>query len=196
MVSVAASVAIVAAPLTIPRDSVAGLHGRANIIDFASLWSTLPPAQAAVYYLGDIECHQISDRTIYLNGNEMPVCSRDASLLLFFSVGLMIAAFVKPDFSVSRMLLRLFPAKFRGPLEKGNRPVYLTLLLAILCVGPLAIDGGMQLMTSYESNNALRFLTGIPAGIFLGLIIGLMVQSLQFMPVRRRNAHVQVLPPN
>ncbi len=196
LVSVATSVAIVAAPLTIPHGTVSGLYGRANIVDFASLWATLPPVQGAVYYLGDVECHQISSRTIYLNGNEMPVCSRDASLFLFFSVGLMIAAVVKPDFAVSRMLLRLFPARMRGPLEKGNRPIYFVLLLAILFVGPLAADAGMQLITSYESTNPLRFLTGIPSGIFLGLIIGLMVQSLQFMPTPRRLARAQVPPPS
>jgi len=196
LVSVAADVSIVAAPLTIPSGTISGLYGGANRVDYAGLWATLPPVQSIVYYLGDIECHQISSRTIYLNGNEMPVCARDASLFLFLSVGLMIAAVVKPEDSVSRMFLSLFPTGMRSRLEKGNRPVFFTWLVSLLCLAPIALDGGLQLVTPYESTNALRFITGIPSGIVIGLILGLMTQSMQLPTATRRGTAYEIPPPS
>ena len=194
IISLIWNVSMVLAPMTIPPGTVSGLYGGANRLDYGDLWSTLPPAQGTVYMLGDIECHQIASRTIYINGNEMPVCARDASLFLFLSFGFLMAAVVKPDISISRMILRFLPARMRGRLEKGMRPLFFTLFLAFICLAPIALDGGLQLVTSYESTNALRFITGFPAGIFFGLIIGLMIQSLQ-LPMASRRAPVLEAPP-
>jgi len=194
IISLVWNVSMVLAPLTIPPGTVSGLYGGANRLDYGDLWSTLPPAQGTVYMLGDIECHQIASRTIYINGNQMPVCARDASLFLFLSFGFLMAAVVKPDIAISRMLLRFLPAKVRSRLEKGMRPLFFTLFLSFICLAPIALDGGLQLVTSYESTNALRFITGFPAGIFFGLILGLMIQSLQ-LPTPSRRAPVPEAPP-
>ena len=188
--------ALVAAPLTIPPGTVTGLHGGANRVDYAGLWATLPPSQGIVYYLGDVECHQIASRTIYINGNEMPVCARDASLFLFLSFGFMIAATVKPEISISRMMLSLLPARMRTHLEKGFRPMLFTWLLCFIFLAPIALDGGLQLVTRYESTNALRFVTGAFAGIIFGLILGMMVQSLQLPTPARRITAPDVPPPS
>jgi len=181
LISLAWTVALVAAPLTIASGSVTGLNGAANRIDYSSLWGTLPPTQGFVYLLGDIECHQIASRTIFINGNEMPVCARDASLFFFLTLGFLLASVVTPRAYVSWAIVGLLPGRIRSKLEKGSRPMLFTWVLGILSVAPVGIDGGVQLLTSYESNNVLRFLTGIPAGIFIGLAIGLMVQSLHVL---------------
>jgi uncharacterized membrane protein len=196
IISLIWNVSMVLAPMTIPPGTVSGLYGGANRLDYGDLWSTLPPAQGAVYMLGDIECHQIASRTIYVNGNQMPVCARDASLFLFLSFGFLAAAVVKPDIAISRMVLRLLPAGMRGRLEKGIRPLLFTWFLSFLCLAPIAIDGGLQLVTSYESTNALRFITGAPAGFFLGLILGMMIQSLQLPTAPRRATFPEVPPPS
>jgi len=187
-ISLAWTVAIVVAPLTIPPGKVVGLAGAANRVDYASLWAQLPPAQGAVYYLGDVECHQIASRTIFINGNEMPVCARDASLFFFITAGLVMAAVVKPDLAVSRAIVGMLPARLRKRLDKGARPLLFTWLLAFASVAPLGVDGVMQLVTPYESTNPVRFLTGVPAGVFLGLLIGLMIQSIHLIPSARRLA--------
>ncbi len=172
---------MVAAPLTIESGSITGLNGGANRVDYSDVWGRLPPVQGFVYFMGDIECHQIASRTIFVNGNEMPVCARDASLFFFVTLGLALASVVRPYAYVSWTIVGLLPLSMRRRLEKGSRPMAFTWILGILCLTPIGIDGGLQLLTSYESNNVVRFLTGIPAGIFGGLAVGLMVQSIQVL---------------
>lgn len=47
-----------------------------------------------------------------------------------------------------------------------------TMQYAIIFLFPMIFDGGIQLLTKYESNNALRFLTGFFFGYgFFQLII-------------------------
>ncbi len=191
IISFAWTVLIVLAPLTIPPGSVTGLDGRANIIEYGEIWATLPPVQRIIYYLGDIECHQIESRTIILNHNEMPVCSRDASLFFFITIGLMLAAVVRPNLAVSKAIVRMLPAKLRNRIDRGRLPLVFTWLLGLLMLAPAIIDGGAQLATSYESTNVIRFITGVPAGVFLGLIIGLLIQSIHLLPSSRKIAQSQ-----
>lgn len=54
-------------------------------------------------------------------------------------------------------------------------PIWLAVLLMI----PLVVDGVIQLLTSYESNNPLRFITGVLFGYALiSLIIIPMIYAI------------------
>ncbi|OGS43893.1 MAG: hypothetical protein A3K76_00965 [Euryarchaeota archaeon RBG_13_57_23] len=97
-----------------------------------------------VYWLGDAECHQLSERSYYLNDNQMPFCARDLGLFAGIAVGFGIATFYR---------FKVKPWVF---------------LIAVL---PLGIDGGIQAVPSYESSNPLRLGTGILAGIGLALLL-------------------------
>jgi hypothetical protein len=46
----------------------------------------------------------------------------------------------------------------------------------LLCL-PLIFDGFLQLLTSYESNNFKRVLTGIPFGFGLGILLSSMFSA-------------------
>ena len=46
-----------------------------------------------------------------------------------------------------------------------------------LGLGPMAIDGFTQLLTSYESTNTMRILTGFPAGFIGGWIFSAMFSA-------------------
>ena len=102
------------------------------------------PFADAVYTMGDIECHQIAERSFYLNGNELPVCSRDIGI----AIGLL-----------SGMLIGILFVRRINPF-----------FLAIGLV-PMIIDGGLQAVTSYQSNNLLRLVTGIIAGVVAALLL-------------------------
>lgn len=91
----------------------------------------------SIYRLGDVYCHQIEDRTLFLNGNPMPVCSRDIALFLGMVLGSVFAA--------------VYRGRFNG-------------LLALSLIAPMALDGTMQMLTPYESINIVRVLTGFAAG--------------------------------
>ncbi len=100
------------------------------------------PISRATYVFGDIYCHQSPDRSYDLNGNQMPVCARDVGIF----AGLVIGALI------GMMLTRRFP-----------------IILLVIALAPMVLDGGIQMLTAYESLNLLRILTGLMAGIGVGI---------------------------
>ncbi len=135
---------ILIAPLSLPTGSVKDLSGAVGRLDNPGQEARMNLFAQIVYTMGDIECHQIAERSYYLNGNELPICSRDVGL----SIGLLVG-----------MLIGLLYARRINPT---------ILALGIL---PLLIDGGLQSVSSYQSNNTLRIVTGIIAGVVVALLL-------------------------
>ncbi|MDR2624418.1 MAG: DUF2085 domain-containing protein [Methanobrevibacter sp.] len=77
-------------------------------------------------------CHRLSKRSFYFKGHKFPVCARCTGLVTGFLIALILEL----------MFIRL-------PLVVG------------FCCIPLIIDGGIQSLTNYESNNMKRFITGL-----------------------------------
>ena len=63
----------------------------------------------------------------------------------------------------------------------------LNLIWLVLGMIPMGIDGTVQLLTDYESNNLLRFITGTTAGIVAGLAIGFIIAEIGYIVIRRRH---------
>lgn len=83
-------------------------------------------------------CHRRPDRSFHCyGGKQFPVCARCTGILFGYIVGIISAIFSGPIFFV----------------------------YALLMLVPTAIDGFVQLLTSYESTNARRFLSGTLAGV-------------------------------
>ncbi len=135
---------ILIAPFTLPSGSVKDLSGAVGRLDNAGQEARMNPFADAVYTMGDIECHQIAERSYYLNGNQLPICSRDVGL----SIGLL-----------SGMVIGLLYVRRINPF--------------LLAVGilPMVMDGGLQAVSSYQSNNDLRILTGMIAGVAVALLL-------------------------
>jgi len=134
----------VLAPYTLPPGSVTDLSGKVASVDNSDQISQMNPLAAGIYYLGDVNCHQLASRSYFLNDNQMPFCTRDLGIFVGLVVGMGIALFssIKPR-------------------------------LAFILLGfvPMVIDGGAQLLTSYESTNLLRLITGILAGVSAAFLI-------------------------
>ena len=88
-------------PLTLEPGTVPELSGRANLIDYATVdgwgprtmtmgkivswvttnsasrlsWMDHGPLVALVYSIGDLNCHQKSERAFMVNGNQTAVCA-------------------------------------------------------------------------------------------------------------------------
>ena len=103
------------------------------------------PLAAVVYALGDINCHQMTSNSFYLNGNEMPFCVRDMGIFIGLALGSLIVLFFSPKFSW---------------------------LALIVLIAPIIIDGGAQLVSDYVSFNQLRLATGILAGLGVTYYLG------------------------
>jgi len=85
-------------------------------------------------------CHQIADRSFFVGEYQFPLCARCTGILIgiIFSLSLLI---------YDKTLINMFDV-----------------LEIIIIIIPLLLDGFTQLLTSYESNNEKRFLTGLMFG--------------------------------
>ncbi|MCI8484107.1 MAG: DUF2085 domain-containing protein [Lachnospiraceae bacterium] len=82
-------------------------------------------------------CHARPDRSFYFHGKQFPICARCTGELIGMIAGIPLAVFLGvPHFWI-----------------------------VILMIFPLVLDGFVQRLTSYESTNTRRLLTGILFGI-------------------------------
>ena len=93
------------APALVAQGTITDLEGRANAIDFASedgrygygnqhgdenrtfVWTELNFYSAFIYAFGDFNCHNKAERSWDINGNQMPVCTRDLGIFLGVAIG-------------------------------------------------------------------------------------------------------------
>jgi uncharacterized membrane protein len=151
---------ILLAPFTLAPGSVVDLSGRVGTIENADQISEMNPFAAAIYWLGDANCHQLASRSYYLNGNEMPFCARDLGIFVGLAIGMALAIVTKA------------------------RPPFVLLILGLV---PMALDGGIQLLTSYESTNPIRLLTGILAGASVAFLIHLIAMNMRDIRGEKRS---------
>lgn len=142
------SLAVIISPLTLPTGSVPDLDGSIGVVDNWERLRDVPWLQKAVYLIGDVNCHQQAERSFQVNGNQMPFCARDLGIMMGAAAGTML------------FMLR------------GRRAHWELLLLILM---PMALDGGLQALTSYESDNAIRLATGAMAGLAVGWGAGALV---------------------
>lgn len=143
---------VLTAPLMVPADTLQDLSGVVGGHENEDEFSGLSLVPHAVYWLGDAQCHQIANRSFFLNGNQMPFCARDVGLFAGFPIGLAVLSF---------------------------RRLVVNPILVLVGLVPIGIDGGLQLVTSYESNNPLRLATGIIAGITFSILIAQFAFAVQ-----------------
>jgi uncharacterized membrane protein len=117
------------------------------------------PFARFVYSFGERFCHQKESRSWNLNGNQMPVCTRDVGLFFGLVLGCMLGASYGKSFHI---------------------------IAVLLLITPMVIDGGLQALTGYESFNLLRLITGILGGIGIGgFINGSIVYVVKAALVKR-----------
>ncbi len=143
---------VVASPFMVPPHTLLNLSGSVGVKDNTAQFHDLSPLPKAIYSIGDVECHQLASRSYYLNGNQMPFCSRDVGLFIGLALGFAIATLYR---------------------------VKINPLLLLLGLVPIGVDGGLQLVTSYESTNPIRLATGIVAGVALSFILALFIYAIE-----------------
>ena len=183
------------APAMMPEGSVPELSGRANAMDYATegswgnndhgedspvghdqsahggtfAWTELNPVWAFVYGFGDLNCHQKHERSWDINGNQMPVCTRDIGIFLGLFAGALLFGWRGLNrWTIRDSFLSVFPDDALEPIYLADRRMLAMLVVIGIGLGPMAVDGFTQMLTDYESNNPLRILTGIAAGVGLG----------------------------
>ena len=92
-------------------------------------------------------CHRKPERSFFIRGHQFPVCARCTGFYISIITYTIIAYYI--------------------PIIYTNEYVLFGLLLCI----PAIIDGITQALTKRESNNTLRFITGLIGGIGLMIIV-------------------------
>lgn len=136
---------LIIAPLTLPKNSVEDLTGIVGKEDNEEANNDMNGFAKFIYKLGDKNCHQIKERSYFINGNELPFCTRCLGIFLGFAIGAAIISFKRFELSWQMVLIGLFP---------------------------IGIDGTVQLMTSYESTNTIRMVTGLLVGAITSFAVG------------------------
>jgi len=193
-------VSLFAAPLSIAPGTFAFTTGGANTVDHLNLYET--PAfnwfAKVIYTVGDAQCHQLWYRSLWINGNQMPIDARMTSLYIFGVFGLFWAMMTPASQSASQGIANGFPPRIRRWAEKiGFEKFALLVVLAGLL--PIGIDGFTQLfavVTHYESTNATRILTGLPGGLVAGLLLGMMVKAIKQFDIEYRAMRTRYVAPN
>ena len=157
--------ALFIAPLAAEPRSIRIEDGGANVIDTRDQWVSLAPTHQVVYGIGDFVCHQKPERSFFIADNQMAVCARDVGIFIGVLIGAAIAFIARPDLPVDEAIAELAGRLVKVPL----RPRPLMILLGILFLAPIFMDGGLQLISSYESTNATRTLTGMLGAGYLTL---------------------------
>jgi uncharacterized membrane protein len=145
------SLGMILAPLTLPQDSVSDLTGTVGPAENQDQTEDMNAYARFYYQAGDGNCHTIKERSFFINGNQMPFCVRDVAIFFGMALGMGIVLFIR------------FPIK---------------LWWIIGGLIPIGLDGGIQLVTSYESNNVFRLLTGGLAGVVTMLALGFVIYDI------------------
>jgi uncharacterized membrane protein len=143
------------APFFIAEGTITDLHGTVGIIDNQKTFDTLSFPWNIPYIFGDLLCHQKPERSFFLNGNQMPFCSRCTAIWVGLTIGLTLMLFYV--------------------IELNER----FMAIVILSLVPIGIDGIGQLLGFWESTNLIRVITGLIVGVPVGCAIGVIIDELK-----------------
>lgn len=103
-------------------------------------------------FIGGLVCHQIPERTIFIDGMPLPLCARDTGIYL----GVFIA---------------LIYCIVRGKLKSDRVPsTRISVLLALLMI-PMMIDAVTSYVSMRQTDNIIRLVTGIFFGMPIVLFL-------------------------
>lgn len=142
---------VLAGPLLIPADTAPDLTGVVGRYDNREVIGEMNPLARFVYWMGDVNCHQIHERSFTCHGNQLPFCARCTAIFVGLALGLSLNLHLRWDPSLRLLLMALVP---------------------------IGLDGGIQLVTGYESTNLRRAVTGLIAGGFTGLALEFILREM------------------
>lgn len=144
----------VLAPMCQSMNSIKNLSGYVGIYDNQNITSVLSFPWNYIYAFGDMWCHQKTERSLFIGGNQMPVCARCFGIFFGVPLGLCTTVFIK---------------------TRVDKNIHKRILMTLIGYVPLAVDGMGQLVGLWHSTNLTRLLTGTLAGIAFGFILGITI---------------------
>ena len=150
------------APIFLPENSVEDLSGLVALSDNENTINNMSFPWNSIYSASDRLCHQKAERSFFVNGNQMPFCSRCTAIWLGLALGLLFIIF--------------YTIQLDGKF----------LFIALLCVFPMGLDGVSQLIGLWESTNLIRLITGLLTGFICGVAIGVIIDEIKGINVLKK----------
>lgn len=154
------------APIALPKGSVDNLDGISAVVDNEDFINKMPAPWNFIYGAGDRLCHQKSERSFFINDNQMPFCARCTAIFLGIAIGIGFMIYFKIRLNI----------KF--------------LFLMLLGFVPIGIDGLGQLFGFWESSNLTRVVTGLLIGIVTGFALAIIIDELSEMFIFRKKRKI------
>ncbi len=151
------------APLALSENSVQDLSGLVAVSDNDYTIGNMDFPWSFIYSAGDRLCHQKEERSFFINGNQMPFCSRCTAIWLGLAFGLGFMVFYR--------------------IELNERFV----LAILIGLAPIGIDGIGQLLGFWESTNVIRVITGLLIGVLCGIAIGVILDEIKTLNIFKNN---------
>ena len=169
------------APLLLEHGSITHMDANANMIDHGEHWKEMMADghvyEGIIYAFGDLNCHQISNRSYEINGNQMPVCSRDIGIFSGASIGFLILFWATPNFDFYETYFSVLPEKVDKRLFSKVKRKHFFFFVMFMSIVPTGFDGFYQLLTDYESTNFVRVVTGLLFGVPTSMAFGAFMMS-------------------
>ena len=142
-------------PIFLPSNTYTNLSGMVAVSDNQESIDSMSFPWNVAYIFGDRLCHQKTERSFFINGNQMPFCTRCTAIFIGLVIGLIIIVLYKIELN-ERFILFIF-----------------------ISLVPIGIDGTGQLFGLWESSNLSRTLTGLFLGIPFGIAIGIIIDEIK-----------------
>ena len=108
-----------------------------------------------IYAVGSVICHQLPDRSFFLNGRQLPVCARCTGLYLGGAAGVL--------------------GWCAWKISRGWRPISMPPRAAIRTVAVAAVPTAITVATAitglWDGSNVTRALLAVPLGATAGAVV-------------------------
>lgn len=151
------------APLALPEGNVQDLSGLVAVSDNENAINDMDSLGGFIYSVGDRLCHQQAERSFFINGNQMPFCSRCTAIWLGLALGLGFMVFYRIEL---------------------NEKFMFAILIGLV---PIGVDGIGQLFGFWESTNLVRVITGLLIGVICGVAIGVIIDEIKAIHILKNN---------
>lgn len=134
-----------------------------------------------IYDIGKLICHQNSQRSLEINGNQMPICLRCLGILLGVNCSLILSIVICTNIQLPQHLIANSVNSFSSVVHLKKREISAIVIFGLSLTLPMIFDGLLQIFTSYESSSTMRLATGFLFGVAEGLVlVGLVVSVFAF----------------
>ena len=120
------------------------------------------PVSGVLYAIGSLICHQIAERSFYVDGFQLPVCARCLGLYAGGAAGSLAAVFIG----------RAFTAR-----QTPHRAAYMMTALAAV---PTVITVAMEWGAGWPVSNVVRAAASLPLGSAVAFVVMRAVATLHY----------------